>query len=360
MKPTIKDYLKKYGNYTFTEKEFNEVDAAILSLLPYVNFSNIVPNMKEDKIRLQEASDLFYSKYTKKDIENNMVSVRSISYLLKILAGTKRFQDLLLFNYDYEVTFDMQFGALCILLPNKRVFVAYEGTDSYISGWMEDCMLTYMFPTKAQEKAVAYLNKVTGLFGPKIYVGGHSKGGNLALVASMYAKWTVRNKIECVYNNDGPGLRKNEFNSKEYRRISSKLKTFVPNSTVVGMLLNHDNNYVVVDSINKGLMQHDAISWVVEDDHFKRCEISAFSQRVEKAFLNWLDKMDDKKREKFVTSLFSVLKKAEIEDLNEFRKTKINSVIKILKETKNLDKETRNMLLACFKDLLGELSNEKK
>ena len=138
------------------------------------------------------------------------------------------------------------------------------------------------------------------------------------------------------------------------------MKTFVPNSTVVGMLLNHDNNYIVVDSVNKGLMQHDAISWVVEDDHFKRCEISEFSKRVEKAIINWLDKMDDKKREKFTKSLFGILKKAEIVDLNEFRKTKLNSVIKILKETKNLDKETRNMLLSCFKDLLGEISSEKK
>jgi len=360
MKKTIKNYLEEYGNYTFLEKDFNEVDAAILSMLSYINFSNIVSNTREDMISLEEASDIFYSKYSKKDIENNMVSVRSISYLLKYLANTNRFKDLLLFNYEYKVTFDMQFGAICILLPDKHVFVSYEGTDNYVSGWMEDCMLTYMFPTKAQIEAVDYINNVSGLFGPKIYVGGHSKGGNLALVAAMYAKWSVRKKIECIYNNDGPGLRKNEFNSREYRRISSKLKIFVPNSTVVGMLLNHDNNYIVVDSVNKGLMQHDAISWVVEEDHFKRCEISEFSKRVEKAIINWLDTMDDKKREKFTKSLFSILKKAEIEDLNEFRKTKLNSVIKILKETKNLDKETRNMLLGCFKDLLGEISSEKK
>ena len=102
-------------------------------------------------------------------------------------------------------------------------------------------------------------------------------------------------------------------------------------------------------------MQHDATSWIVEENHFKRTEISDFSKRVEKGVINWLDKLDDKKREKFVTSFFSILKKAEIHDLNEFRKSKLNSMIKILKETKNLDKETRTMMMTCLKDLYAEV-----
>ena len=352
---TIKDYIKENGKYTFLEKEFNEIDNAILSLLSYVNFTDIVPGIKQGKITLKEASDLYHQKYTQKEIDNNMTSVRNARHLLKDLANAERFKDLLLYNYVYEVTFDMQFGALCILLPNKTLFISYEGTDNYISGWKEDCMFTYMFPTNAQIEAVNYINKVVGLFSPKVYIGGHSKGGHLAIVASMYAKKIVRHKIKCIFNNDGPGLRKTEFSTKHYKKISAKLKTFVPKSSVIGMLLNHDNNYIVIDSKNKTFMQHDATSWIVEDDHFKRCELSEFSKKIEKGVLNWLDKMDDKKKEKFVSSLFSILKKAEVHDLNEFKKTKINSVIKVLKETKNLDKETRNMMVSCFKNLYDEI-----
>lgn len=352
---TIDKYLEEYGKYTFLEQELNEVDAVILSLISYVDFSGIVPSIGESKILLKDASEIFFNKYTKKEIDENIISVRNAIYLLKKLSNINRYQNLLLYNYVYKVTFDMQFGALCIKLPDKSIFISYEGTDNYISGWKEDFMLSYMFPTNAQVEAVNYIDKVIGLFSHKVYVGGHSKGGNLALIASMYCKGITHRKIKRVYNIDGPGLRKREFESREYKKILPKLVTYVPKSCLIGMLLRHSDNYIVVDSKNKNIMQHDATSWIVDKNQFKKTQISDFSKKIEKAIISWLDKLDDKKREKFVTSLFSILKKAEVHDLNEFKKTKFDSAIKILKETKNLDKETRSMMLNCLKDLYSEM-----
>lgn len=352
---TIDNYLKEYGKYTFLEEEFNEVDASILSLISYVNFSDIVPGIKKGKILLKDASKIYFQRNTKKEIDHNILPVRSVIYLLEKLAVTKRYQNLYLYNYCYEVTFDMQFGAMCIMLPNKNVYVSFEGTDNYVSGWKEDFMFSYTFPTNAQKEAVRYLNQVVGLFSPKIYVGGHSKGGNLALVSSMFCKSIARHKIKKVFNHDGPGLRTKEFESREYKRISSKLVTYVPKACLVGMLLNHSDNYIVVDSKNKNIMQHDATSWVVEGKKFKRTELSDFSKKIETGVLNWLDRYDDRKREEIVNSFFTVLKKAEISDLNQFKQSKITSIIKILKETKNLDKDTRDLLMNCFKDLYGEI-----
>lgn len=352
---TIDKYLEEYGKYTFLEKELNEVDAVILSLISYVNFSGIVPGIKEGKVLLKDATEQFFIKHTKKEIDENIISVRNAIYLLQKLSNTNRYENLLLYNYIYEVTLDMQFGALCIKLPDKSVFVSYEGTDNYISGWKEDFMLSYTFPTNAQVEAVNYINEVIGLFSNKVYVGGHSKGGNLALVASMYCKMIARHKIKKIYNIDGPGLRKREFESHEYKKISPKLVTYVPKSSLIGMLLRHSDNYIVVDSKSKGFMQHDATTWIIDNNQFKREKISEFSKKVEIGVTAWLDKLDDKKREKFVTSLFSILKKAEVHDLNQFKKTKFDSMIKILKETKNLDKETRTMMLNCLKDLYSEM-----
>lgn len=352
---TIDHYLKEYGKYTFLEEEFNEIDAVILSLISYVDLLDIVPGIKKGKILLKDAALQYFKSHSKKEIDHNMLSVKNATYLLEKLANTNRYQNLYLCNYHYEVTFDMQFGAMCILLPDKSVYVSFEGTDSYVSGWKEDFMFSYMFPTNAQKEAIHYLNQVVGLFSPKVYVGGHSKGGNLAMVASMYCKSIARHKIKKVFNFDGPGLRKKEFESREYERMASKLVTYVPKSCLVGMLLRHTDNYIVVDSKNKSLMQHDATSWIINGNQFKRTEISEFSKKVEKGVINWLEKLDDKKREKFITSLFTILNKAEIHDLNEFRKAKINSMIKILKETKNVDKETRSMIMTCLKDLYTEL-----
>lgn len=352
---SIYEYLKEYGNYTFLEEEFNEVDNVILSLISYVDFQDIVPGLNGGKVTLKDACDKFYNRYSKKEVKSNILAVRNASYLLKELSSTKRYKDLFLYNYSYKVTFDMQFGALCISLPDKSIYVSYEGTDSYISGWREDFMFSYIFPTSSQKEAISYLNKVVGLFNHKVYVGGHSKGGNLALVAAMFCNPLVRMKIKHVFNNDGPGLRKQEFSSTRYKKISKKLISYVPKSSFIGMLLRHSDNYIVVDSKNKRLMQHDATSWLVDGNKFKRSELSKASKKFEKGVISWLDKLDDEARKKFVDSLFLILKKAEINDINEFKQDKINSMIKILKETRNLNKETKNMMLSYFKNLYGEI-----
>lgn len=164
---TIDTYLKEYGNYTFQEEEFNEVDAIIFSLLSYANLLDIVPESKKEKILLKDAALLFSKKYTVKEMNQNILSVKNASHLIGKLAKTKRFQNLKLYHYRYKVTFDMQFGAMCIEMPTKEVYVSFEGTDGYISGWREDFMFSYLFPTSAQKEAIQYLNEVTGLFGPK-------------------------------------------------------------------------------------------------------------------------------------------------------------------------------------------------
>lgn len=351
----IETYIKKYGKYTFLEKEFTEVDNVILSLIAYIDLYGIVPGFKKGKIKLSDASQKFYKKYSKKEINKNILSIRSASYLLEKLANTNRYKNLLLYNYEYKVTFDMQFGALCIMLPNKNIYVAYEGTDGYISGWEEDCMFACNFPNASQTEAINYLNKVIGIFEHKIYVGGHSKGGHLAVVASMFCKNRIRYKIKNIFNNDGPGLRQKEFLSNNYKKIDDKLIMIVPKESIVGMLLYHKDNYIVVDSKNKNIMQHNAMSWLIDDDKFKRVKLSDTSKKHEKAIIKWLSNLDDEKRLKFISSLFSVLKKANINTLNEIKQSKINSAIKIINETKNLDKETRNMLLGCFKDLIIEI-----
>ena len=127
---TIKDYIANYGKYTFLEKEFNEVDNAIFSSLSYVDFEGIVPGIGEKGITLKEAAELFYKKFTKKEILDNILAVREASLLLKELAESNRYKDLILLNYEYLISNDIQFGAICIKLPDKTMYVSYEGTDS--------------------------------------------------------------------------------------------------------------------------------------------------------------------------------------------------------------------------------------
>lgn len=350
----IRIYLKYYSNYTFLEEPFNEVDNVIFSLLSYVDFKGIVPTCFNGSITLSDASKLYWDKHSKLENNLNVTAVRKAAYVLKKMEGTKRYKDLILYNYEYKYDSESQFGALCIK-GEFGIYVSYEGTDGLISGWEEDFKLSHIFPTASQKHAIEYLNNVIKYNDKNVLVGGHSKGGNLAMVAAMYCKPKLRKKIKCIYNNDGPGLRKEEFESKNYKEIYPKLKTYIPEHSLVGLLLRHSDNYIVVSSLARGILQHDPSTWCCYGGHFVRTRISKSSQKLENSILNWLDKYDDEKREKFVKVLFDVFRSAGITDLKEFKMAKLKSAFKILSSTKVIDSDTKNMAIDCIKTIISEM-----
>lgn len=351
---TVYNYLKEYGKFTLLEKEFNEVDNLVFSMLSYINFNGIIPGIGNGSITIEAASKLFFEKYNKKEIDKNIISVRDACYLLKEVSRTKRFKNLELLNYEYKLSNISQFGALCVKFPNHAMYVSFEGTDSNISGWEEDFLLAYKFPVKSHELAIDYVNKINSWFGPKLYVGGHSKGGNLALVAAMYCKRSVFRKIKHIYSNDGPGLRMEELESIRYKRIEHKFTHIVPEESFIGMLYHSKDDFKVIKSNKRNLFQHNAINWAVEGDHFKRGKLSDGSNRIRLAMIRWLDKLDIEQKQEFTQILFSIFKKAEVKDLVEIKKSMISNMMKILKEMKNINSENKAFLTATFKDLYNE------
>ncbi len=215
------DYADYYCDYTFEEKEFNEIDNAILAMLAYIDYTGIVSEDSKEKKTLNEVAKEYFSKYTKDDIDNHISGMKTAIYLLKAVSNKKRYKDILLFNYLYEGNSESQFSAVTFDLGNKTYYVAFEGTDALISAWEEDFKMSYKFPVAAHKKAKKYLRKYT-FKNVKLIVGGHSKGGNLALVGSMYTNFLVRWKIKKIYSNDGQGLRDEQINSRRYKRIEKK------------------------------------------------------------------------------------------------------------------------------------------
>ncbi len=350
---TIKQYIQKQGKFTFQELPFNDVDGLILSLLSYINFKGIVPKNNSRQIKLSRASDLFFKKYTEKEIKKFVPTfIRKLVLLFQLMANTERYKDILLYNYVKEVEQDTQFGALSMLLNDGTLFISFEGTDDSIAGWKEDCQMSYQFPVLAQQKAGSYLRKNVSIFGPKVRIGGHSKGGNLAMASYLLSDFLIRRKVICIYNNDGPGFRAKEYDSKVYKKMEKKLTMIVPEESLVGMILHHPMNYEVVKSNSLSLFQHDGTSWLVEDTSFLPGKISKKSKKLERRIFQWIHSYSDEERERIVVSLFSVLERAGVKGLSELRITKINKIISLIKENKNMDKETRKFLLDAFKKLL--------
>ena len=208
----IIDYIKKNKNHTFKELPFNEVDNLILSLLTYIDFTDIVPAFKKEKITLKEAAEKISDK--KKSFRGLFIS--NTFKMVQIMKDSKRYQDILLYNYMKIVNSDMQFGAMTMKLPDKSIYISFAGTDSSIIGWEEDFKMTYLYPGASQKYASIYLNKAIGLLDKNIRIGGHSKGGNLSICAAMNSHFYIRRKIKEITNFDGPGFLKKEIESELY------------------------------------------------------------------------------------------------------------------------------------------------
>ena len=350
------NYLEYYGDYTFKDKPFNEIDNIIFSYLSYVNFVDIISENNKNKLTLDEVVEKYFSSHTKKEDKLNVLAVRQGIKLLRHIKGVKRFKDILVYNYEYIGSDSSQFSAMTFEINEDLVYVAFEGTDQLISGWKENCKMAYMFPVEAHKYAIKYLNRNFTFNNKNIIVGGHSKGGNLALVSSMYSNFLVRRKIVCIYSNDGQGLRKAQITSKNYERIKDRFYHIISQNCIVGLLLRHDKNSIVVKADRKGFMAHDAMSWQVEYDHFKRDTLSKFSEVLDRGVIKWLDKYDDVKREKFVDSVFAILEENNITSLLQLKK-EINLIFKVIKSSTTIDPMVKEMLKDLFK-VLSETNKE--
>ena len=341
MKNGIIKYIEEYGHLTFKEKEFNEIDAAIFSVLSYIDFEGIVSEAK-DKIALNMAFCLINNKIVNKEIVKRGKFNKDIYNMFSKMATSKRYKDIMLFGYVYKTGFSEQFGALSLLLDDGTLVISYEGTDDKLAGWREDMELTYKFPIASEDDAIKYFKKHVNLFTKKVVLVGHSKGGHLALTTGIFADFIRRSKIKNIYNFDGPGLLKEQIESKKYLNIENRLIHIVPNYSIVGLLLRH-GDYICVKSNKKDISAHFCFNWVVEEDHFLRTNISVLSERLDKSIIIWLDNHNYEQRERIVTNFFDYLQDSGIESVSEMKK--IKTIVNLVKNSKKLDKETKDVLL---------------
>lgn len=351
----IYNYIDEYSIYSFDEYEFNDIDAAIFSFISYANLKEI---MEKDRLKIKDIGRMHLGLYTEKD--KNIIAVKDANKLIRYIKDTKRYKDCIVHNYEYIGNDDLQFCALAIDYQRNKTYISFEGTNELISGWKEDFILSYEFPTKSHQAAIDYLNKHFTFTTRKLIVGGHSKGGNLALVASMKANMFVRAKVKKVYSFDGPGVLENEYNSKEYKKVLKKYVHYIPDYSIVGLLLKNSNN-VVVKTSTKGILAHDILYWQVEEDHFVNAQLAKVSKELDKRVDKWFEKYNDEDKQDFIDNLDIVMTKAGITSLLELKESSKN-VINLLKETKEINahnKKIINEFISIVIDCLVDIKKEE-
>lgn len=344
----IMEYLLWRGDITFDQSPFNDVDNLILSQIAYVNFDHIVPGIDDaTSLSLEEASKLFHQMHSEKELEEDKSFIRLAPLLLKRAATTKRFKDIRLTNYVSKLDYkeEKQFSALHYELSDQLSYVAFRGTDDTLLGWKEDFNMSFMEVVPSQIEAVTYLNTTLANTDKHYYVGGHSKGGNLAIYSVVNCNDTLSSKVLKIYNNDGPGFNSDMLNSENYKKVASKITTFIPQSSFIGILLEHEEDYTVIKSKQIGFMQHDAMSWEVLGPHFVTCEeLSRGSQILDTAFKAWMAELSEDQREQFIDVLYNILETTGAKTLTDLSNSRLKKINQLIKSYNATDEATKAML----------------
>lgn len=344
------DYLDWRGDLTLEQSPFNEVDNLILAELSFVDFKDIVPAPGEgDSVILREAAERFFARFPEGErIDMGVLVPSAIPEMLRKMADSRRFGDMKL-NYfvdHLDVGRGEQFAALAIETGDKTLYLSFRGTDDSLAGWKEDFELACMPEVPAQKKALAYVRDVAKQFPrKKLRLGGHSKGGNLAVYAGVFCPESVQKRIIAVWSNDGPGFHEDLLDLPEHKRVAERIYSIVPKSSVVGMLLEHEEDYTVVDSDQLGFMQHDGFSWQVLGDHFITLrQVTRQAHLSDQELRGWVHGLTVEQRETFVNAMFDVLSASGAVTLTDLRDDSFRAVGAMIKAMKDLDKETRDGL----------------
>ena len=345
------DYLDWRGDISFGNAPLCPVDALVLSVLSYVRMEDFIPaSPSAEPVRLSEAAEAYLA------ATESLGETRHRTFLRKA-AATLRFGQLRVFAAQHEVDREdgIQFAAFSVLLPGQNLFVAFEGTDGTLVGWQEDLRMSYECPVPAQLRAVAYLRSVAAAHPlRRLYVGGHSKGGNLAMYAAVHAGDAVRYRIRGVFNNDGPGFCDDTLSTPQYHEMRDRIRTYLPESSIVGVLLEHDTNYKIVKSDAKGIAQHDAYSWQVRGPDFEYAEErTAFGKQTEAIVDHFVNTLSPERKRQFSEALFTVLESTEQDTVSGIVKSKVQSLRNAMRSFNDLDPEVREMLMETL-TALGE------
>ncbi len=346
---TVLNYLEKYGRYTFEEMPLTEVDSLALCQLSYLKFDGMVGESGEPVI-LKSLKD--HPDYEKLFADVRYEKVNRA--LLEEMMKGRRFGDMKL-NYYVNVIeekWETQFSAITCFPDEKIVYVAFRGTDETIVGWKEDFNMAFLSPVPGQEYSVRYLEEVASRFQGPFYVGGHSKGGNLAVYSAMNAGPDIQERIIKIYSMDGPGFRPEVLEKCGYDRISERVVKILPNSSLVGMIFESDMHFQVVKSNTFGLLQHDPYTWQVTGNHLVRAnDLYERRREMDNNLNEWILSLDEQQLRTFVDTMYHVITASQADNLIDFTaewKRSMNGIIGALKE---VDEDTVKMLREMVRSL---------
>ena len=343
------DYIKEFGHVSFEERAFSEIDALVLTELEYLPLEKVVPSDEngENFVTVKEIAE--YMQEHKQELfdENPMMITQERHEVSQVIADAPRFQSLKFFGvvseWDKDTT--KQFAAVTVEVEPSVRLVVFRGTDETLIGWKEDFLMTYSPLVAAQTDAKEYLAKQASLWDGDLMISGHSKGGNLAIYAAATQAEDVQLLIVDIFCFDSPGLYRSVLETKGYQNIVPLAMRYIPQDSLVGLMLESEVPYVIVKSNASGAMQHSAMTWEIEDGQFIKMEkLTKNSQLNDQTFKKWTESVSDEELELFWNVFFELLFNAGIDTVNDLYGQFMHYVQEFLKAAGEMDEEKRELL----------------
>ena len=336
----IFDYLTDVQYDSFYDLPLNELDVLALTELTYLPFDDL---LDQPVNRLSDVA-------TGVPRESTMLTNKERLQLLDQLAQHKRFKNCKLSNFINEIDTEQQkqFAAMTYRLNLDTYLIVFRGTDDSIIGWKEDFHMTYMKEIPAQKHALEYLEDFfTQHPKQKVMAAGHSKGGNLAVYAASQIQPDLQEKISAVYTYDAPGLQAHLTETTDYQDVIPKFHRYVPQGSVIGMMLEvPDTPTVVKSTALGGIAQHNTFSWLTEEQHFVQLEeISSESLQIKDALKEWVDSVPDEELELYFDLFFGTILESGITSINDLSsRNAIDHVRQLVSQAQTLEPEQVEIL----------------
>ena len=349
------DYITWRGDLDFIQSPFNPVDNIIFSQLSYLPFDGIVSGLgKKDAIKISDAAKILKDNLKSKSVTKPVLMFKKDPDLIEALIASKRFGNCRIFEYinHIDTEREIQISALCVNTGDGSHFVVFRGTDLSFVAWKEDFNMAFCEIIPAQLEAVKYLEKIASMVKGSLRIGGHSKGGNLAIYAASQCHKKIQKRITEIYSNDAPGFHESIITSKGFCTVKDRIISFIPQESIVGMLLEQGYESKVIKSSKIGLFQHELYSWEVSHNNMVQAgEIAMSSLFVDKTIKGWLAGIEKKQREQFIGALYSLLTASKAKSLTELEQSWLKATGRIIKSLGTMDKATKELIGNAMKEL---------
>ena len=335
----------------FSQRPVSPVDSLILSWVSYMNLPAALPAVQTwEGVRL---ADLFRAEAFPAMLEEIWDPESSLN-LLTVLAASPRFRDIRVMGYaeQKDMAKEQQFAAVTFRLEKGLYYIAFRGTDHSLVGWKEDFNMAFQYPIPSQEQALIYTETAAMYCDGSFLLGGHSKGGNLAVYSGANCSDEVYKRIRRIYSHDGPGFLEQVLKSPAFARITPLIDKTVPQSSVVGMLLEQQEKYRVVKSKSFSVWQHDPFSWVVEGTDFQYLDdVAPEAKYLDRTLTTWITRLSPQEREWFVDTLYRILNANEAETFEQMRADWQKTVPAVAHAASQVDGQTRQFLFRTLRQL---------